>query len=523
MSSCSVTDSTGDHRLNSFLWYLRLSYRFRQASNLFYLTGFTEPDAALVLEKESGSSRRGYKMTLFVSGREELHEAWNGPRTGTDGAVDVFGADDAIEMDSEGRSLLDYLKDVLPDASKIYHDPALAPTIPRKPSRSAGTSVGSSSGSSSLLNYLSPGSPSSFDIFSRKTDFDNVIKLLGDSRRSVDLSSAILDRHRLVKSPSELRLMRRAGHIAGLAHNSTMRFSNMYRGHDAGASEWAMQAHFEYTAALLGASRPAYVPVVAGGERGCTIHYTDNDHLVAGTQEVAGGDGTTGQLVTMDAGIEYAGYNSDITRAWPVASRSAGSSGEVSMTPAQLDLYSALLRVLKTCSSLAVAQNGYSLSSLHRRSVELLAAELKDLGFQLSVGELERVFYPHYLGHYLGLDLHDTPSIARTQPLKPGMVVTIEPGLYIPSEDSVMGKSLRSRIPKEYRGIGLRVEDDVAIGERENVILSVEAVKEVDDVLKVCQGWEADHSADAVQGGSRSVLGAEVERMLARGPQGTGL
>lgn len=488
------------------------SYRFRQASNFFYLTGFCEPDSALVLEKVA-SSPRGFKMTLFVPPRDAGYESWNGPRTGIDGAVDIFGADEGKELDAEGRNLLNYLKAVLPDASRIYHDPSLPPTIPRKAAR--GTFLASPS-PPSLLNYLSPLSPGPLDLFSKKSDFETVTKLLADTRRCVDIGP-ILDSHRLIKAPSELRLLRRAGQIAGLAHNSTMRFSNTSLSH----SEWNLQAHFEYASALLGANRPAYVPVVASGDRGCVIHYTDNDRPLSSGSAPSphSGQPARGDLLTMDAGVEYAGYTSDITRAWPIAPRSGSPSQDrrIVFSSAQQDLYSALLRVLKNCTQLAVACNGYSLSSLHRRSVELLLVELRDLGFDLGLGDLERVLYPHYLGHFLGLDLHDTPSVSRSSPLKAGTVITIEPGLYIPSEEQMSKSaiSLNSKIPKAFRGIGLRIEDDVAVGESTNVILSQEAVKEIPDVLRACEGWEAsDVAGSAGKVGRRGFFGVETERYV---------
>ncbi|CAO1624314.1 unnamed protein product [Parajaminaea phylloscopi] len=488
----------------------QIFYRFRQASNFFYLTGFCEPDSALVLEK-SASSPRGFKMTLFVSPRDPGHESWNGPRSGTDGAVDVFGADEGKESDAEGRNLLHYLKGVLPDAPKVYYDPPLPPTIPRKLARGAFTNP--QTASPSLLSYLAPPSPTSFDLFSKKTDFETVTKLLSDARRCIDLGP-ILDSHRLIKSPAELRLMRRAGQIAGLAHNSTMRFSNT----SLGQNEWSVQAHFEYAGALLGASRPAYVPVVAGGDRGCIIHYTDNDRPLSSRADLPRGPQgeAYGSLLTMDAGVEYAGYASDITRAWPVAlnTPAASDSRRVGFTGPQEDLYSALLRVLKKCTELAVASNGYSLSSLHRRSVELLRVELRDLGFDLGLGDLERVLYPHYLGHFLGLDLHDTPTVSRSTPLKAGTVITIEPGLYIPTEEQMSSSAiaLNSKIPKAFRGIGLRIEDDIAIGETDNVILSQEAVKEVQDVLRVCEGWQDSTDRLNGLGHSTGLLGAELEQ-----------
>ncbi|CAO1623330.1 unnamed protein product [Sympodiomycopsis kandeliae] len=468
----------------------QIFYRFRQASNFWYLTGFQEPDSAVVLQKQS-SCPRGYKMTMFVPPHDQTNQIWNGPRTGPDGAVDIFAADDALELDSEGKSLMNFLKAVFPGATKIYHDPALPPTIPRKSTRTIGTSSGSSIGNSStaspsLLDYLSPGSPSPFDLFSKKTDFDTVVRHLSDTKKCQPLTT-LLDKQRLTKSPFELRLMRKAGKIAGLAHNSTMRFSNTSNG----SSEWALQSHFNYVSSLLGASRMAYVPVVAHAERGCVIHYTDNDRLVSKHSIPRMNDQSelTGDLVTMDAGVEYAGYTSDITRAWPASS--AGSQSSVGFTQAQEDLYSALLRVLKQCTSLVTSDQGYSMGALHRRSVELLRVEFRDLGIELKIGELERILYPHYLSHHLGLDLHDIPSNSRTDPLKTGSTITIEPGLYIPSLHSNSHR-MATFIPDHYRGIGMRIEDDVVVGDNAKngpVVLTAEAVKEIQDVKKVCSGF----------------------------------
>ena len=138
-----------------------------------------------------------------------------------------------------------------------------------------------------------------------------------------------------------------------------------------------------------------------------------------------------------------------------------------------------LLNTLKSCTKLAVASNGYSLAELHRRSVEMLATELRALNFSLTLGVLERVLYPHYLGHWLGIDLHDTSSIERSRRLRPGMVLTIEPGLYIPDDPA---------FPREYRGIGMRVEDDVAVRDHDNIVLSADAPKEIADVEGACRG-----------------------------------
>jgi Xaa-Pro aminopeptidase len=176
--------------------------------------------------------------------------------------------------------------------------------------------------------------------------------------------------------------------------------------------------------------------------------------------------------VCIDAGPEVDGYVSDITRVFPVSSR---------FSSAQKDLYSAVLRVLKQCTSLATAQNGYTQGELHRRSVELLRVELERLGFNLRSGMLERL-YPHSLSHWLGIDLHDTPTVERGTRLQEGHVLTIEPAVYVPQGDDAF--------PKAFWGMGIRIEDDVAVGYDSNVVLSAEAPREVEDVEAACAGWE---------------------------------
>lgn len=169
------------------------------------------------------------------------------------------------------------------------------------------------------------------------------------------------------------------------------------------------------------------------------------------------------------------GYASDITRAFP-----CNESG--TFTSPQRDLYQAILNVLHKCTKLSTANHGFTLSELHRKSVDFLRLELINLGFNLPSGHLERYLYPHYLGHWLGIDLHDSASIPRSTRLEDGMVLTIEPALYIPLDGSGA-----QGCPKEFRGIGIRIEDDVLVRNDHNVILSAEAPREVVDVEAACQ------------------------------------
>lgn len=424
-------------------------YRFRQDTNFLYLTGFQEPDSALVMQKNSSS--RGYTMTMFVPPRDITNETWNGPKTGIDGAVDIFKADEAFTMES--GTLLNHLKQVLYGANHIYVEPPVNPTIPRQSSRLSRIP--------SILNYLSPPSPTAYDNFPRKADFESIVKLLGDTKKCHPLSKE-LDKLRIIKSDNELRLMRRAGRVGSQAMMESMKVARP------GCSEWQLQSTFESSCGMQGAQRPAYVPVVASGVNALTIHYIQNDSLCQGND-----------LVCMDAGCELDGYVSDITRAFPIQGH---------FTSAQKDLYQAVVNVLKACTRLVGEDQCYTLSELHRRSVELLNVELKRLGFDLRPGSLERDLYPHALSHWLGMDLHDTPSIDRNTRLKSGMCLSVEPAVYC--NESIPG------IPKHFRGLGIRVEDDVAVyGEKGNIVLNAETPKEVVDVEAICSGFWSTSSS----------------------------
>lgn len=415
-------------------------YKFRQESNFWYLTGMQEPDAALVLEK-TGYGERGYKMTMFVEPRQALKEVWDGPSCGMDGATRIFGADEALPNDP--AVMLQFFKTAVAGADQLYVDLPAQVSTPRISQRSPRFSI---------HEFLAPSSPSGYDLFVRKTDFDNVVKLFSDRRNTHSLQRE-MDVLRSRKSKNELQVMRHAGAISGQAMSKVMRAVHP------GMQEAEAQALFEYECARRGAERQAYVPVFASGRHGLMIHYVRNDGVM-GEHDV----------MSVDAGCEFRGYASDITRTMP-------TSSDGRFTSAQRDLYEALLRTLKGCTALATSKQGYTLAGLHRRSVEMLSTELRDLGFHLSFGSLERILYPHYIGHWLGIDLHDTSTVERATRLEEGMVLTIEPGLYVPDDPMY---------PEAFRGLGMRVEDDVAVGYDDNIILSADAPKEVADIEAVC-------------------------------------
>ncbi|KAF8334979.1 peptidase M24 [Cantharellus anzutake] len=250
---------------------------------------------------------------------------------------------------------------------------------------------------------------------------------------------------RRIKSKAELELMRNAASISGSAHAKTMRFTA------ADLSESALAAHFEYLCALKGSERPAYVPVVASGANALVIHYTSNDQILL-----------PGDLVLMDAGCEFSGYASDIR----------------TFTPQQKELYQAVLNTLKQITPFATATSGHTLSSLHQASREVLYTELRNIGFKISLRDVDRL-YPHFLSHPIGMDLHESNVDRRSQPLMAGMVITIEPGVYVPPDPAY---------PKHFHNIGIRLEDEVLVHQEHSEVLTVNAPKEIVDVEGACQG-----------------------------------
>ncbi|KAF9449565.1 peptidase M24 [Macrolepiota fuliginosa MF-IS2] len=406
-------------------------YKYRQNSDLWYLTGFAEPDSAIILEKNS--SPKGYKMTLFCSGKDSAKEKWDGPKTSIADAAAIFGANTAEPI----SSFAPILKSTLARSSHIYVD---LPNNNLTSTRNMSTKA--------LLRYLSS---------SVRSEVDDIIGPLSSSRRKPLAPEVALVR--AIKSAAEQQIMHEAGNISGRAHAKTMRFARP------GLSEAALAAHFEYLCALQGSQRPAYVPVVASGPNALIIHYTENNHLLQDDE-----------LVLMDAGCEFNGYASDITRTFPTSGR---------FTTAQAELYSAVLTVQKELIKDCAETAGYTLYELHRKSCTRLREELTKLGFNFRSSilggdtDLERVLYPHFLSHPIGVDLHESYNTSRSSSLKAGMVITIEPGIYVPPTP---------QFPKQYHNLGIRIEDEVLVGEQDPIVLTAAAPKEIVDIEGACQG-----------------------------------
>ncbi|XP_069823454.1 xaa-Pro aminopeptidase 3 [Dendropsophus ebraccatus] len=394
-----------------------IPYPFHQNNDFLYLCGFLEPDSALLLQSRAGHPMPSHTATLFVPRRDPGRELWDGPRSGPDGAVALTGVDQAYPIE-EFKHILPRLLD---ERVTLWYDSA----------RPAHESLHS--------NFIHP-------VLETNSKFRNRIKP----------TRLLMQQLRLVKSQAEIELMKKAGRISSHAFIETMHWSKPP------LDEALIYAKFDFECRARGAEILAYPPVVAGGNRANTLHYVKNNQIVK-----------PGEMVLLDGGCEASCYVSDITRTWPVNGK---------FSAAQQEIYEAVLEVQKSCLSLCTP--GTSLENLYSHMLSQLGNKLQDLGIvprrcsDNLLYKTARRYCPHHVGHYLGMDVHDTPDMSRSLPLQPGMVITIEPGIYIPENDT--------EAMEKYRGIGVRIEDDVVVTEESPLVLSAECPKEVCEIQEVC-------------------------------------
>lgn len=390
-------------------------YPYRQDSDFRYLTGFQEPDAVLVLVP----SRPHGEALMFCRERDPDREGWDGPRAGPEGAVATHGMDDAYPI----ADLDEILPGLLEGRSRVYYH------------------------------------------FGRDAEFD--LKLIGWVNRVraqvrhgaqpphefLELGH-LLDEMRLFKSREEVRLMQRAADISVAAHQAVMRAVRP------GMREYELQAVVEYAFRTQDAV-PAYGTIVGAGANACVLHHVANDGLVR-----------DGDLVLVDAGAEYRGYAADITRTFPANGR---------FTPAQRALHDLVGHA--QAAALAQARPGVAYEAGHVAAVEVLTEGLLRLG--LLKGRLEKLvadgtykrYYRHKTGHWLGMDVHDVGEYridGESRLLEPGMVFTIEPGLYVPPDDT--------RVAAKWRGIGVRTEDDVLVTKDGHRVLTGKLARSAEEI-----------------------------------------
>lgn len=393
-------------------------YKFRQDSDFWYLTGFPEPDAIAVIDP-----RAKKPFTLYVRPRDPLMETWYGRRQGVEGAVKNFGADKAVSIDKFEADLAK----LLDGHDKLYYRFALDKALDQQ-----------------ILQYLSG-------------QRQRRLKTAYPPHTIVDPTLIIGDM-RLHKDAKEAELMQTAATIAGEAHILAMK--KIKPGMNEGQVESFMEAYMRDK----GASGTAYNSIIGGGDNATILHYVENNMPLK-----------DGDLILIDAGAEYQGYASDITRTFPVNGK---------YTPAQREVYDVVLDVQLQC--IEYTKTGNTVKARQELSIELLTEGMKKIG--LLKGKTKELikkksylkYYMHGVGHFLGLDVHDAgryfidQQAKNSKPFAPGMALTVEPGLYIPPDDKTA--------PAKFRGIGIRIEDDVLVTKDGNLNLSALVPKNADEI-----------------------------------------
>jgi Xaa-Pro aminopeptidase len=382
------------------------NYPFRQDSYFWYLTGFNEPNSALLLRKQQGEQQ----AIIFVRPSDKLLEIWNGRRLGVDNAPQTLLVDTAYAIDE----FVPQFKNLVQKQTALYYAPKQQPW-------------GDALLEQSAVEFLS--------VFNWKP-------MLGEMR--------------LLKSENEIVLMQQAGQISALAHIKSMQQTSPNR------LEYEVESDILHEFNRFGARYPSYNSIIAGGENACILHYSENDMPLR-----------DGDLVLIDAGCEFAMYAGDITRTFPVNGK---------FSEAQKAIYEIVLQAQKRAIELLVP--GSSIAKANEEVIRIKTEGLVRLGIlkgdvdELIEQKAYREFYMHGLGHWLGLDVHDVGEYGenRDRTLEPGMVLTVEPGLYLSKE---------ADIPEQYKGIGIRIEDNLLITEYGNKNLTSAAPKEIADIEKL--------------------------------------
>lgn len=396
-------------------------YPYRPDSDFHYLTGFDEPEALAVLLPDDKQPFR-----LFCRPADPARELWDGPRAGLEGARKRYGADLALPIEALNEALPGMLEGRVRILYAIGSHAKLDELVPRW-----------------------------------------IAGLRRQGRSGVEVPEQILalepllHEMRLIKQPQELELMREAARISVAGHRRMMRRCRP------GLFEYQLEAEFVHECQWQGARHQAYPPIVAGGANACTLHYVAND------QPLRDGD-----LVLIDAGAEYQGYAADISRTFPVNGR---------FSKAQRALYALVLAAQE--AALAEVAPGRHWNAPHEAAVEVLTRGLVELGLLKGPASRQlkregyRKYYMHRTGHWLGRDVHDVGRYKTGDDwrlFEPGMVLTVEPGLYIPARDR--------KVDKVWCGIGIRIEDDVLVTERGHELLTPGLPRTPDEIEAWMQG-----------------------------------
>lgn len=389
---------------------------YRQNSDFYYLTGFEEPEAIAILAPK----RKEGEFILFNRPRHREKEIWDGPRAGQEGACKVYGANQAFSIEDFAEEL----PNLLIGRREIY----------------------------CLL-----GVNKEFD----ETLFAAANKVRGRVRSGISYPGALIDigdlvhEMRLIKSPSEIKLMRKSAEIAAAAHVRAMKTCKP------GLNEYELEAEILYEFQRNGARFPAYTSIVGSGPNSCILHYNANNQIIK-----------NGSLVLIDAGAEYQYYASDITRTFPANGKF--SPEQRAVYNVVLDTQMAVIKIIKA---------GLPWEKMHETALKVLTQGLVDLGLlrgktkELIAKQAYLPFFMHRTGHWLGLDVHDVGRYAiqgKWRKLQAGMVLTVEPGIYISAD-------LKS-VPSRWHNIGVRIEDDILVTPRGHEVLSKKAPKTVAEI-----------------------------------------
>lgn len=394
-------------------------YPYKQSTNLSYLCGFSEPSAVMVLIP----NRAQGEFLLFCRDKNPLREIWDGQRLGPLAAKDSLGVEDAFPIDD----IEDILPGLLEDKSRVYY--------------SAGKDK---SFDSRLMHWVDEVRNNRSIEGHAPCEFVDLDHLLGELR--------------LIKSTAEIKLMRRAADISAKAHCRAMKYCK------AGQKEYQLQAEIEHEFMMSGATGPAYTSIVGSGSNACVLHYIENSATLK-----------SGDLVLIDAGCEYQNYAADITRTFPVNGK---------FSPQQAAVYDIVLAAQD--AAIKTVAPGVAFDQANRVAIEVITRGLVDLG--ILKGDVERLiadgayrdFYMHSVSHWLGMDVHDVGDYkvdSHWRVYEPGMLLTIEPGIYIAVDNT--------EVEQQWRGIAVRIEDDILVTKKGCEILTDNVPKQRDQIEKL--------------------------------------
>jgi Xaa-Pro aminopeptidase len=391
-------------------------FKYRPDSDVYHLTGWDAPEVAVLLRPNADQP-----FVMFVQERDPKMEIWTGRRWGPEGAKSRFGADEAFPYVELGAKLPDLLQGYKNLHYRVADD--------------------------SDRDQLLMGALKSARRKARRNGMDVPDAFIDPGR--------LLHELRLIKTQDEIEVMKKAAALTCDAHRLAMQRTAP------GVTEYELESVIEHTFRIGGGNGPGYTTIVGSGPNATILHYIENSAAMK-----------DGDLVCVDAGCEYGFYTADVTRTWPVSGK---------FSPAQAALYQVVLEAQE--AAIAQAVPGNSMRSVHQVTVRVLTEGMVRLGLlsgdvdDLIAEETYKRYYMHGTSHWLGLDVHDVGAYfqdGESRELAPGMVLTIEPGLYVSEDDQEAAEA--------YRGIGIRIEDDVLITESGNLVLTADAPKSIEAV-----------------------------------------